>query len=280
MSAKKYRRSLGPRPSTPCRKKTSQSLCTRKSQSNQLPHLSRSRPRLLERHRPLTDRRVRLCHWQRLPKHHRPYFKHTYTSGHGGPATTGAGSLAAARMVTVHFSTLGILSVGTLLVTGTINTWYLAGSVPALTDTDYGRLLLIKVALFLGMVAIAAVNRLRLTPRLIAAASPRAMRAALRQLRRNVAIEIPILFTNELIGWFGLSPKCCNASSTSNRSCRQRKHSTSLIAAKTAAKPTSLRKDGGQAVTPPSHRGLKLTLCRYRLATSSSPSRSVQSSTA
>jgi hypothetical protein len=75
MSAKKYRRSLRPRPSTPRRKKTSQSLCTRKSQSNQLPHLSRRRPRLLERHRPLTNRRVRLCHWQRLPKHHRPYIK-------------------------------------------------------------------------------------------------------------------------------------------------------------------------------------------------------------
>jgi copper resistance protein D len=101
-----------------------------------------------------------------------------------------AGSLASAAAMTARFSTLGIIGVGTLLVTGTINTWYLAGSIPALTSTDYGRLLIIKVALFLGMVVIAAVNRLRLTPRLAAAASPRAMQAALRQLRRNVAVEI------------------------------------------------------------------------------------------
>ena len=71
-----------------------------------------------------------------------------------------------------------------------INTWYLAGSIAALTETDYGRLLLIKIALFLGMVAIAAVNRLQLTPRLVAGASARAAGDALRRLRRNVAIEI------------------------------------------------------------------------------------------
>ena len=54
-----------------------------------------------------------------------------------------------------------------LLVTGSINTWYLAGSIPALTETDYGHLLLLKIALFAVMVAVAAVNRLHLTPRLV-----------------------------------------------------------------------------------------------------------------
>jgi copper resistance protein D len=107
-----------------------------------------------------------------------------------GAAAGDAGSAAMARTVTVRFSTLGIVSVGTLLVTGTINTWYLAGGIPPLTETDYGRLLLLKIALFLGMVAIATVNRLRLTPRLVAGASARAAQDALRQLRRNVAIEI------------------------------------------------------------------------------------------
>jgi len=82
------------------------------------------------------------------------------------------------------------LSVGTLLLTGVINTLYLAGSVAALSDTDYGHLLLIKAALFLGMVAIAAVNRLRLTPRLLADTSLRAAQDTLCQLRRNVAIEV------------------------------------------------------------------------------------------
>ena len=98
-------------------------------------------------------------------------------------------SLAMARTATARFSILGIVSVGTLLVTGIVNTFYLAGSVPALLHTDYGRLLLIKIALFLAMVAIAAVNRFRLTPQLLQQASIAASRNALRRLRRNATIE-------------------------------------------------------------------------------------------
>ena len=75
------------------------------------------------------------------------------------------------------------------MATGIVNTYYLAGSLPALLHTDYGRLLLIKIALFLLMVAIAAVNRFRLTPQLLQQASIAASRDALRQLRRNAAIE-------------------------------------------------------------------------------------------
>jgi copper resistance protein D len=98
-------------------------------------------------------------------------------------------SLAMARTATTRFSILGIVSVGTLLVTGIVNTYYLAGSVPALLHTEYGRLLLIKIALFLAMVAIAAVNRFRLTPQLLQHASIATSRDALRQLRRNAAVE-------------------------------------------------------------------------------------------
>jgi len=99
-------------------------------------------------------------------------------------------SLAMARTATARFSILGIVSVGTLLVTGIVNTYYLAGSVPALLHTDYGRLLLIKIALFLAMLAIAAVNRFQLTPQLAQQASIAASRNALRQLRRNASIEV------------------------------------------------------------------------------------------
>jgi len=99
-------------------------------------------------------------------------------------------SLAIARTATARFSVLGIVSVGTLLATGIVNTYYLAGSLPALLHTDYGRLLLIKIALFLAMVAIAAVNRFRLTPQLLQQASITASHNALRRLRRNAAIEV------------------------------------------------------------------------------------------
>jgi putative copper resistance protein D len=106
-------------------------------------------------------------------------------------AMTGAdaNALAVARTATLRFSTLGIVSVATLLLSGIVNTWYLAGSVAALTETDYGHLLLIKIALFFAMVGVAAVNRLRLTPRLIADADGATTHSARRALCRNAAIE-------------------------------------------------------------------------------------------
>jgi putative copper resistance protein D len=104
-------------------------------------------------------------------------------TGHDGT------SPAIARTATLRFSTLGIVAVATILDTGSVNTWYLAGSIPALVDTDYGRLLLIKVALFVVMVAIAAVNMLRLISRIVQDSSISVARDALRQLRRNARLE-------------------------------------------------------------------------------------------
>lgn len=72
----------------------------------------------------------------------------------------------AARNATVRFSTLGLLSVSTLLATGVVNTWMLVDSLPGLIGTTYGRLLLAKIALFLAMISLAAVNNFRLTPAL------------------------------------------------------------------------------------------------------------------
>lgn len=66
-----------------------------------------------------------------------------------------------------RFSAIGISVVAVLLLSGIINSWFLIGPVAwrsALT-TLYGRLLLIKVALFALMVAMAAINRVRLAPR-------------------------------------------------------------------------------------------------------------------
>ena len=96
----------------------------------------------------------------------------------------------ASRAVSLRFSAYGIVAVGALFFTGAINTWYLAGSIRALTETDYGHLLLIKIALFLVMLGLATVNRLWLTPALAADAGQGRSRDAFRQLRRNVAIEI------------------------------------------------------------------------------------------
>ena len=100
-----------------------------------------------------------------------------------------AAGLAVARTATLRFSTLGIVSVATLLLTGIVNSWYLVGSVSALTGTDYGQLLLFKLALFAGMVGIAAVNWSQLTPRLVQNADATVAERARRQLRRNAVIE-------------------------------------------------------------------------------------------
>jgi copper resistance protein D len=98
----------------------------------------------------------------------------------------------AARDATLRFSTIGVLAVGTLLATGLLNTVFLVGSVPALLGTDYGHLLMLKIALFLTMVSFAAINRQWLTPQLTdvpSASEARANWEPLRQLQRNSLVE-------------------------------------------------------------------------------------------
>jgi copper resistance protein D len=85
-------------------------------------------------------------------------------------------------------------------VTGIINTSNLAGTVPALVDTEYGRLLLLKISIFIAILGPAAVNRLWLLPRLPAT-------DAVRQLRRNVLLEIGLATAIVLIvGALGTMP--------------------------------------------------------------------------
>jgi putative copper resistance protein D len=95
-----------------------------------------------------------------------------------------------ARAATVRFSALGMAAVATLLATGLINSWYLVGSTAALLGTYYGHLLLFKLALFLGMVAIAAFNWSRLTPALVQTDSVAAAQVARRRLYRSAMIEV------------------------------------------------------------------------------------------
>jgi putative copper resistance protein D len=108
--------------------------------------------------------------------------------------------------VTRRFSTLGIVSVATLLVTGLINTWFLVGSVSILFGASYGQLLMIKVALFLTMVGIAAINRIWLTPMLAATASEARLKAA-RNLAHNSLIEAGLgLAILAIVGALGTLP--------------------------------------------------------------------------
>jgi copper resistance protein D len=94
-----------------------------------------------------------------------------------------------------RFSTLGIVSVAALLTTGMVNAWILVGSFHALTSTEYGRLLMLKIGVFAAMLAFAAVNRFWLTPGLVSSSGKEPRVEALRQLTRNCAIEIALGIT-------------------------------------------------------------------------------------
>jgi len=95
-------------------------------------------------------------------------------------------SLSAVR----RFSTLGVASVAALILSGGINAWILVGSFRGLIATGYGQLLMLKLAAFAAMLALAAFNRLSLTPRL---ALP--SKDALVGLARNTWIEIILGFS-------------------------------------------------------------------------------------
>jgi putative copper resistance protein D len=89
-----------------------------------------------------------------------------------------------------RFSLLGMVSVATLVFSGLVNSWILVGSLRGLTATDYGRMLMFKAAVVAIMIALAAVNRFLLMPRLGLSAHDK----ALAGLMRNTAAEIALAF--------------------------------------------------------------------------------------
>ncbi|ABE64983.1 copper resistance D (plasmid) [Nitrobacter hamburgensis X14] len=95
-----------------------------------------------------------------------------------------------ARHATQRFSTLGLLSVGVLLITGVVNACILVGSFYALQATEYGRLVILKTALFAVMLLLAAANRFWLMPQLAPLSRTDMQIDALRRLTRNSVLEI------------------------------------------------------------------------------------------
>lgn len=100
-----------------------------------------------------------------------------------------------------HFSQIGYTAVALLALSGAVNSVFLVGSIEALFGTPYGRLLALKIALFLAMVGLALVNRFRLMPRLRdAAAAPAALRAIYGSVVTEQAIGIAILAVVATLG--------------------------------------------------------------------------------
>ncbi|HVE46262.1 MAG TPA: copper resistance protein CopC [Acidimicrobiales bacterium] len=69
------------------------------------------------------------------------------------------GDAGTMRKVVPRFSRVAFVAVVVILATGTLQGWRQVGSLDALTTTTFGRLLLVKVALFAGMVGLATASR-------------------------------------------------------------------------------------------------------------------------
>jgi putative copper resistance protein D len=91
--------------------------------------------------------------------------------------------------ILARFLEMGYFAVAVLLATGSINGWYLIGSVRQIPASLYGQLLLLKLAFFALMLLLAAMNRLWLVPALIASKSDQQKINILSRLRLHVVSE-------------------------------------------------------------------------------------------
>ena len=84
--------------------------------------------------------------------------------------------LDAAQYAARAFSTLGTVCVAVLIVTALYQGTVLSGGLAGLTGTGYGAMLLAKATLFALLIALAAINRLRLAPALTGPTGERSRR--------------------------------------------------------------------------------------------------------
>jgi putative copper resistance protein D len=104
------------------------------------------------------------------------------------------------------FGTIGTVVVVTLVLTGLVNSWLLVGfeNVRSFLTTLYGQLLFAKLLLFGAMLALAALNRFRLTPAFELSIAKADHRGALVALRRSLALETTLVVVIlGLVAWLG-----------------------------------------------------------------------------
>ena len=114
--------------------------------------------------------------------------------------------IEAAHRALNGFATVGSIIVGLIVITGITNGLYLIGTdkIANLATDLWGQLLLAKIALFVAMLAMAAANRFRLTPRLDEAIAHGSPGRALSSLRRSIALEAAMAVTIlALVAWLG-----------------------------------------------------------------------------
>jgi putative copper resistance protein D len=109
-----------------------------------------------------------------------------------------------------RFSTIAVTAVFTLLISGTINAWTLAGDVAGLVGTPYGRLLLFKLALLVPLLGLGALNRWWIMPRLAVRATTldlSRISRCIHRLRWSVAAEAGVgAVVLLVVGALGVTP--------------------------------------------------------------------------
>jgi putative copper export protein len=98
-----------------------------------------------------------------------------------------------------RFSPLGMLCVALLAGTALAQGWILIGGLPGLVGTDYGRVALVKLALLLVLLALAAANRFRYAPVMGGAAGADSKRGLQRSIAVETAVGVVAVFAASLL---------------------------------------------------------------------------------
>jgi len=123
------------------------------------------------------------------------------------PVTARSGAhLAVAHRALDRFSRIGTIAVALIIATGIVNCLAVVGfpHFTRLPLTDYGKLLILKLLLFAAMLALAALNRWRLTPALgIGVHNDNAVLAVAGLRRSLIAEGSAALAILALVAWLG-----------------------------------------------------------------------------
>ena len=92
-----------------------------------------------------------------------------------------------AGIILRRFGSIAAFIVPGLIAAGLVMLWLLLGSLEAIFTSEYGRLVLLKLAFVAGILTLAAVNKLRLTPGVVAGSQ-----AAAARLRWSIAGEMTL----------------------------------------------------------------------------------------
>ncbi|MGH6845246.1 MAG: CopD family protein [Methylocella sp.] len=98
-----------------------------------------------------------------------------------------------AAVVLRRFSRLAIVAMSVILASGTLLTWYLVGNFPALIGTEYGRLLILKLALLGGVFVIAGGLQRHLLPMLELKPSDSIIRSYANRVKLETMVAILIV---------------------------------------------------------------------------------------